>query len=234
MRTLTREPNLDHARAHSEAPSSASPPDAGPARSLRRLQVFVDIVYALVAVHMLSYLPPVDDMSWVGKPLGLLGVFVANARELWRAVMGVGITAICWYIGSKRLIRLRGTDVVHTTMILVQTGLIYLFVYFAICDPTLTGGPSSRALQCASLALASAAGQLAWRYARRRGLVDVDTPTQQLADIELRGRAETATAVLNTPLSWVGPVSWTLGWLVIPLVITQALPRLIRRVARRA
>jgi hypothetical protein len=194
--------------------------------------VFVDIIYALVAFHMLSYLPPVKDMSWVGKPLGLLGVLVANPRELWRVVMGLGVTAICWFIGSKRLIRLRGTDVVHTTAILVQTGFICFFVYFAICDPTLSGGPSSRALQCGSVALASAAGQFAWGYARWRGLVDGGTTSEQIDDIAQRGRAETATAVLNTPLSWVGPVSWTLGWVIIPLFITQAWPWL-RRAARR-
>ena len=193
--------------------------------------MFVDIIFALVAFHMLSYLPPVQDMSWVGKPLGLLGVLVARPRELWRVVMGLGVTAICWFIGSKRLVRLRGTDVVHTTMILVQTGFICFFVYFAICDPTLSGGPSSRALQCGSVALASAAGQLGWRYARWRGLVDAGTPSEEIDDIALRGRTETATAVLNTPLSWVGPISWTLGWVIFPLLFMQAWPRLRR--ARR-
>jgi hypothetical protein len=206
--------------------------DLGPLRSLRRLQVFVDIIYALVAFHMLTYLPPVQDMSWVGKPLGLLGVLFAKPRELWRVVMGLGVTAICWFIASKRLVRLRGTDVVHTTVILVQTGLLCFFVYFAICDPTLSGGPSSRALQCGTVALASASGQLAWWYARWRGLVDAGTSSEQIDDIALRGRTETVTAVLNTPLSWVGPVSWTLGWVIFPFLFMQAWPRL-RRAKRR-
>lgn len=194
--------------------------------------MFLDVVYGLVAFHMLSYLPPVKDMSWVGKPLGLLGPLVANARELWRVVMGLGITAICWYLSARRLSQVRATDFIHATIVLVQTGLVCFFVYFAICDPTLTGGPSSRALQCGTLALASAAGQLGWSYARWRRLVDASTPPKQLDDIEQRWRAETATAVLNTPLAWVGPISWTVGWFVIPLVLTQGLPWL-RRAARR-
>jgi hypothetical protein len=208
-------------------------PAVAPPRALRRLEMLLDIVFGLVAVHMLTYLPPVKDMSWAGRHFGLLGAMVANARELWRVVMGLGITAIAWYVGSNRMSRLERTDVVHTTIVLVQTGLICFFIYFAISDPTLTGGPSSRGLQCASLALASAAGQLAWIHARRRGFVDAGTTPAQRDDISSRGRVETLTAVLNTPLSWVGPVSWTLGWVLIPLVLTQGWPRLLR-VLRRA
>jgi hypothetical protein len=215
-----------------DASSRSLAQTSGAARALRRLEVFLDIVYGLIAVQMLSYLPPVKDMSWAGKPLGLLSPMVGNARELWRTVMGIGITAIGWCVSARRLSHLGTTDVVHTAIVLLQTGFICLFIYFAICDPTLTGGPSSRALQCGTVALASACGQLAWIYARRRGLTDAGAAARDLDDVGARGRAETATAVLNTPLSWVGPVSWTVGWVIIPLVITQVLPRL--RPRRRA
>ena len=202
---------------------------SGAARDLRRLEVFLDVVYALIAVQMLRYLPPVKDMSWAGTRLGLLSPLVTNARELWRAVMGIGITAIAWCVSARRLSHLGMTDWAHTAIVLVQTGIVCLFIYFAICDPTLTGGPSSRALQCATVALASACGQLGWIYARRRGLMDAATGVSELDDIDSRGRIETVTAVLNTPLSWVGPFSWTVGWVIIPLVITQVLPRLRSR-----
>jgi hypothetical protein len=205
---------------------------APPSRALRRLEVFLDIAFGLVAVHMLSYLPPVQDMSWVGKPLGLLGALVRNYREVWRSVMGAGMTVIAWYVASKRLNCVRATDFVHSTLVLLQAALLCLFIYFAICDPTLSGGPSSRALQSGSVALASIAGQLASRHARRRNLQDEATPQARLDEITARGRTETLTAVLTTPLSWVGPISWTLGWFVIPVVLTFA-PR-VRRAARRA
>lgn len=205
---------------------------APPSRALRRLEVFLDIAFGLVAVHMLSYLPPVQDMSWVGKPLGLLGALVRNYREVWRSVMGAGMTVIAWYVASKRLNCVRATDFVHSTLVLLQAALLCLFIYFAICDPTLSGGPSSRALQSGSVALASIAGQLASGYARRRNLQDEATPQARLDEITARGRTETLTAVLTTPLSWVGPISWTLGWFIIPAVLTFA-PR-VRRAARRA
>jgi hypothetical protein len=193
--------------------------------------VFLDIVYGLFAVHMFTYLPPVRNMSWTARPLGLVGELVGNARELWRVVMGLAITAIAWLVCARRLSRLRATDALHSGIVLVQTGLACFFVYFAICDPTLTGGATPRALQCGTLALASAAGQLGWFYARRRGLVDPESSRAQLDDISARGWLETLSALLIAPLSWVGPITWTVGWVVVPAVLLLGLPKLRARLA---
>ena len=219
-----RETNLRHSWELFDAAAPPPTPASGVSRGLRRLEVFLDLLYALLVFHMLSYLPPVRDMSWANQPLGLLGALIGHRRELWRAVMGMGVTAICWHVSATRLARLRLTDGIHTTITLVQAGLLCFFVYFAICDPTLTGGPSSRALQCGSVALAAAVGHLGWIYARWRGFIDAHTRPEQIEAIEASARTEIATAVLNTPLSWVGPTSWTLGWLIIPLLLRGGFP----------
>jgi hypothetical protein len=212
------------------SPSPLTPvPAADSSRALRRLEVFLDIVYGLVAFQMLTYLPPVKDMSWAERPLGLLGEMLRNKREVWRAGMGFTITAIAWLVSARRLARLRATDIFHASVVLVQTGLACFFVYFAVCDPTLTGGPTPRALQCGTLALASAAGQLAWLYARRRGLTDPEASPEQLDAVSARGWQETLTALLITPLSWIGPVTWTLGWAVIPVALLAGQPGALRR-----
>jgi hypothetical protein len=218
-----RETNLKHPWELTAAAEPPEIPASGVSRGLRRLEVFLDVLYALLAFHMLSYLPPVRDMSWAGKPFGLLGALTSHGRELWRAVMGMGVTMICWHVSATRLARLRATDGIHTTITLVQAGLLCFFVYFAICDPTLTGGPSSRALQCGSVALAAAVGHLGWIYARWRGFIDVNAQQQQIEALETSARTEIATAILNTPLSWVGPTSWTLGWVILPLLVRGGL-----------
>jgi hypothetical protein len=189
--------------------------------------VFLDIVYGLVAVHMLTYLPSVKNMSWTARPLGLLGAVVGNGTELWRAVMGLTVTAIAWLVSARRLSHLRATDAFHSAIVLIQAGLACFFVYFAICDPLLIGGATPRALQCGTLTLASATGQLAWYYARRRGLVDPETSPREAEEIASRGRVETLTALLIVPLSWIGPITWTLGWVVVPAAL--GLPRLRSR-----
>jgi hypothetical protein len=220
--TLTGTPT-DLARAV----ESSSPP-SGAARSLRRLEVFLDVLYALIVFRMLAYLPSTEDMTWVGKPLGLLGPLIQHRRELWKPVMGIGLTVICWSLNNKRLSQLHQTDGVHTVINLVQMAFVCLFIYFAIGDPMLAGGSLSRALQGASLALAGVTGQWAWAHARRYGLVDAQAPEKQLENVGRNGRAETVTAVLTMPLAWIGTITWTLGWFIIPLVITQILPRLAR------
>lgn len=209
------------------AAEPSSPPRAS-RRSLRRLEVFLDVLYALIVFRMLAYLPSAEDMTWVGKPLGLLGRLIHDRRELWRPVMGIGLTVFCWTLNNKRLNQLKQTDGVHTLINLVQMAFVCLFLYFAIADPMLAGGTSSRALQCASLALAGVTGEWAWAHARRNGLVDARVPLKQLDEVGRRGRTETATAVLNLPLAWIGTIAWTLGWFIIPLVIMQVLPRLGR------
>ena len=224
-----RETNLRHSWELFEAAAPPAMPAPDVSRGLRRLEVFLDVLYALVAFHMFSYLPPVRDMSWTAHPFGLLGALTSHGREMWRAIMGMGVTAICWHVTATRLARLRLTDGVHTTITLVQAGLLCFFVYFAICDPTLTGGPSSRALQCGTVALAAAVGHLGWIYARWRGFIDSATRPGQIEAIESSARTEILTAVLNTPLSWVGPTSWTLGWVIIPLLVRGGLSRLRRK-----
>jgi hypothetical protein len=167
-------------------------------------------------------------MSWATRHLGLVGELLGNAREVWRAVMGLVVTAIAWLVCARRLSRLRSTDALHSGMVLVQTGLACFFIYFALCDPTLTGGPSPRALQCGSLALASAVSQLGWCYACRRHLVDPETSREQRAEISSRGWQETLSALLITPLSWIGPITWTLGWAIVPVAL-MGVPRLRAR-----
>jgi len=120
--------------------------------------VFLDVLYALIVFRMLAYLPSAEDMAWVGKPLGLLGRLIHERRELRRPVMGIGLTVICWTLNNKRLNQLKLTDGLHTLINLVQMAFVCLFLYFAIADPMLAGGTSSRALQCASLALAGSPG----------------------------------------------------------------------------
>jgi hypothetical protein len=221
--------NEDRSRREANLRHTSALFNDGASRALRRLEVLLDVIYGLLAFHMLSYLPPVRDMSWAAYRWGLLGALAGNGRELWRAVMGMGVTMICWQVTASRLARLRLTDGLHTTIALVQTGLLCFFVYFAICDPTLTGGASSRALQCGSVALAAAVGHLGWIYARWRGFIDLTTQPRHIEDIEASARTEIATAVLNTPLAWVGPTAWTLGWVILPLLIRLGGPGASRR-----
>lgn len=204
------------------------------ARRLRRLEVFLDVVYALVFFRMINYLPASENMRWAGSRWGLLQLLVDNREELLRIVVGIGLTLIYWNLNNKLFARLARTDGKHAVMALVQLVFVCLFVYFAISDPSLQGGPSAPALQSASLGVAGLLGLIGWRYAVRHGLTTESVTSEEAAQVSRSGLLEPATALLTLPLAWVGPLVWTLGWIVLPLALLTTLQRLRPPLPRKA
>jgi len=198
---------------------------------LRRLAVFLDVVYAMLFVQMLQYLPQAEDMSWTDQPLGLLQRLIDNRTDLLRIVIGCGLTLIYWNLSNRLLGSLVRTDSKHALLVLLQMVFVCLFLYFAISDPTLAGGPSSPALQSASLAIAGFMGLWGWSYARKHGLVDGCLTTEDKDELARRGLIEPSTALLNTPVAFVGPWSWSAGWLVIPFLVVWVLKKRSGRLA---
>jgi uncharacterized membrane protein len=200
---------------------------------LARLKVFLDVVYAVLFVKVLDYLPQFEDMAWKDKPLGLLQLLMENATELLRIFIGLGLTLIYWNLNNRLLGPLVRTNGRHALLALLQMVFVCLFLYFALADPDLSGGPSSPALQAASLAIAGFIGLGGWAYARKHQLVD-ERMTEEERDKLARSRLiEPITALLNTPVAWVGPMAWTAGWFTIPLLVAGVLKRRDRAIRAR-
>ncbi len=192
---------------------------------LRRLGVFLDVVYALLFVQMLQYLPQAEDMSWSNRSLGLLQVLIDNRTELLRIVIGCGLTLIYWNLSNRLLGSLVRTDGKHALLVLLQMVFVCLFLYFATMDPALVGGPSSPALQSASLAIAGFMGLWGWSYARKHRLVDGCLNSEDKDKVGHKTLLEPFTALLNTPVAFLGPMVWTAGWFVIPFGVAWILKR---------
>lgn len=191
------------------------------ARYLRRLEVFLDVVYALIFFRLLQYLPQVENMKWLGKPRGLLQLMMENHVELLRMLIGLVLVLIYWNLTNKVLGRLARTDTTHATLAMVQMVLVCLFLYFSIADPELAGGAWTMALQSASLAAAGFVGTWGWSYARKHQLVIVSLSKKDLDQVTRSSLTEPVTATLNTGLAWLGPLVWTAGWLVIPPIVSR-------------
>jgi uncharacterized membrane protein len=188
-------------------------------KHLRRLETFLDVVYALLFFQILLYLPHSEDMAWADKPLGLVSLLWANAGELLRIIVGMGLTIIFWNLNNKLFGPLVRTNGRHATFALLQMFFVSLFIYFAISDPALAGGPSSPALQSVSLFIAGFVGLWGWSYARKNHLVNEDLTEAEKDRVVRSGLIEPITALLNTPLAFVGPIAWTLGWFIIPFPV---------------
>jgi len=188
-------------------------------KHLQRLETFLDVLYALLFFQMLHYLPQGEDMAWADKPLGLLSLLWANADELLRIFVGLALTIIYWNLNNKLCGPLVRTNGRHAILALLQMFFVCLFIYFAISDPGLAGGPSSPALQCVSLFIAGFVGLWGWSYAGKNQLVNEDLTEAEKDRVARSGLIEPITALLNTPLAFVGPMAWTLGWLIIPFPV---------------
>jgi len=188
---------------------------------LTRLETFLDVVYALIFFQMLQYLPQSEGMEWVGKPLGLLQPLVDNPVEVLRIIIGLGITLLYWNFNNKLLGPLIRTDFKHAILTLLQLVFVCFFLYFAISDPALAGGASSPALQSVMLSIAGFLGVWGWSYARKHKLVDGSISEKENARTARRGLIEPITALLTTPLAWLGPVVWTISWIVIPFILSR-------------
>jgi len=188
-------------------------------KHLQRLETFLDVLYALLFFQMLHYLPQGEDMAWADKPLGLLSLLWANADDLLRIFVGLALTIIYWNLNNKLFGPLVRTNGRHAILALLQMFFVCLFIYFAISDPGLAGGPSSPALQCVSLFIAGFVGLWGWSYAGKNQLVNEDLTEAEKDRVARSGLIEPITALLNTPLAFVGPMAWTLGWLIIPFPV---------------
>lgn len=193
-------------------------------RRLAALQSFLTIIYALLFFEMLRYLPPAEDMAWAVSPLGLLQLLIDNRVELLRFTIGSGLSFIYWNSAVTEISLINRTNGIFTLLQLLQLAFVCLFVYFAISDPLLLGGPSSPALQCLSLSIAGLFGLASWRHACANGLVEDNLSKIERSEVGKRGRIAPLTALCNLPLAFVGPIAWTLGWILIPLLI-EGIPK---------
>lgn len=202
--------------------------DPGEARQgrnrLARFQTFLDVVYAVLFVDFLQYLPQTEDMKWEVLPYGLLSLLVDNSTELLRLLIAVGLTLISWNLTHKLLGPLARTNQVHTALILLQLVFVCMFFFFAVADPTLNS-LSSPIGQSICLAISGFIGILGFAYAKRKDFVDPEISDEQKVKLPRRALLEPITALLNTPLAFFGPGFWTLGWFLIPIGVAQILKR---------
>ncbi len=190
---------------------------------LRRLKVFIDVFYAIIFFEMLKYLPPPENMEWTKLPYGLLSLLIDHRIELLRIFIGAGLALIMWNQNNNLFKSLVKTNGFHAMLSLLQIVFVSLFIYFAIADPALVGGPSSPALQSASLAIAGFIGIWAWLYAKKHRFVDENLTEDDLHKVTKQNLKEPLTATLNISLSFIGPMVWTIGWFIFPILVIWAL-----------
>jgi len=194
---------------------------------LRRLETFLDVAYALLFIQILDLLPRTEELDPTSDSFGILRVFMDRPTDMLRVVIGLGLVIIYWGLSHHFTGALVRSDSKHATLVLMQLLSVCFFIYFAIADPNLEGGPSSPALQAVALLVAGVFGILGYRGARKRGFVDSRHPEKERDEILVRGCVEPVTAVIQIGTAFINPLVWTLGWFVLPLPVKWVLGKLL-------
>lgn len=186
------------------------------ARHLRRLEMLIDVVFALLIWDIVSTLPLPEgsDLSLAG-----LGEFLGGNLDLSIVIIGMVIVLSYWAQNNEHCGELQATDKTHALLSILQLFFLLFYTYTAALGMQFEGDDMALALQSLTLFLAGVLGFAAWAYAIRdsRLLAD-DAGQEEVTGLLVRSLAEPLTALITLPLAFVSATIWELAWLLyIPL-----------------
>jgi uncharacterized membrane protein len=185
-------------------------------RYLRRLEVLVDVVFALLIWEIVSNLPHPDGMQ---LSLASLGQFLEGNLDLVMVIIGVVIVINYWAQNNALCGELEATNGTHATLSIMQLFCLLFYVYAVSLGMQFDGDALALAMQSFMLLLAGLVGLVAWAYAVRDGRLLADyTTTEDVNALLIRSLAEPMTALITLPVAFVSAGWWELAWLIyIPL-----------------
>jgi uncharacterized membrane protein len=185
-------------------------------RHLRRLEMLIDVVFALLIWDIVSTLPLPDgeDLNLTG-----LGDFLGGNLDLSIVLIGMVIVLNYWAQNTAHSGELETTDSTHALLSVLQLFFLLFYTYAAALGMQFEGDDTALALQSLTLLIAGILGFAAWAYAIRDGRLLADYAKEdQVAALLVRSLAEPITALITLPLAFVSGTAWELAWLLyIPL-----------------
>ena len=199
-------------------------------QSLKSLNTFLDVVFALMFFRIIEYLPSFEDEHWIQLPHGLLSLLANEPANLTRVGFGVIIVVYYWSRKNALMSLVVRANGVLTTLSISSLFFLCLFMWALVADPTYVGGAPTLLLQSASLFLGSLLALFALHYAIRTGLTapDLKSSAEQIARVDL---SNPLTALIATGLSWSGLTIWTLSWFILMPLLSALLARLPAKAA---
>jgi hypothetical protein len=185
-------------------------------RHLRRLEVLVDVTFALLLWDIMTTLPQPTQQEWESSSLG---EFLSANTDLGLILIGVIIVLSYWARNNASTGNLKATNGTHASLSIMQLIFLLLYAYCVGMGVQFDGDPLSLALQSVTLFLAGVFGLAAFTYAARNGRLLAKHATEKSVSGQLvLGLGEPLTALITLPLAFVSMFAWELGWLIyIPL-----------------
>jgi uncharacterized membrane protein len=203
MGILRRKPGKPRTKAKIERDS----------RQLRRLEVFTDVVFALVFFRIFMILPSLGNVG-SGARISIGQFLSENLGGVEIIFIGVLLVLIYWSNTIKAFGNLDHTDGKHASISFMQLFFLLIYLYFVRMELVFQGDPLPLLLQSVTLALVGFLGVGAWSYAfRDRRLISESITDKEAARLRIEFLNEPVTALITIPFVWVGTTAWTLAWL---------------------
>lgn len=188
-------------------------------RKLRRLEVLMDSVFAIVIVMLAAGIPLPNDSGWSGDSLPAF--LHTQINEISFAVIGMVMIVIFWLQNNLLFENLSCTDNRHSVLALVQIFLLLVYFYAIGLSMEFEDQTEGLAMQSIAAALVGIAAMTGWWYAStKRRLLSTETDDATIREISTNIRAEPLTALITLPFALLGPDIWGISWLLYPLIST--------------
>ena len=187
-------------------------------RQLRRLEVLIDVVFAIVIWRAFMLIPRPGEGDWNWD--SITAMLASNILTFAVVAIGVAVVIIYWLQNNALFGNLDRTDGVHTALSILQIFFLLLFLYSIRIGATLEASVGTRAFESCTAALVGIAAALGWSYAiKNRRLISADLTDQEAGDLQIRILAEPITALITLPCAFIGPWIWEASWLSYPLIV---------------
>jgi len=187
------------------------------ALQLKRLEMLMDVVFALVIWRIFMILPrPEDeDVQW-GSVVEMLQ---ENSDSFLIVLLSTIIVIVFWVQNNDLLGKLKRTDTVHTAISIFQLIFLLLLLYSIGLGIRSDGELVTKVMESSAALLTGLMAYLGWRYAMFRAkLVADDVPEEEAKRTLDQNLAEPITAAITIPFAFVGPLAWELSWFLYPFI----------------
>jgi uncharacterized membrane protein len=187
-------------------------------RQLRRLEILMDVVYAIVIWRIFTILPRPDKGVWTWDTFG--SFLSTNILDVLIVIIGLIIVTIYWLQNNALFGNLERTDNWHTAISILQIFFLLLFLYSIRLGVLLGAGVAARLLESITAALVGIASVLGWSYAiKDRRLLAPEVSQEEARQLQERILVEPTTAIITIPCAFIGPILWEISWFLYPLLV---------------
>jgi uncharacterized membrane protein len=186
-------------------------------RQLRRLEVLIDVIFAIVIWRVFILIPRPGTSDWQWDTIGPF--LSANVLTFILVALSIVIVIIYWLQNNALFNNLDRTDGRHTALSIVQIFFLLCFLLSIRLGVVLEASAGTRAFESSTAALVGIASAWGWSYAiKNRRLISPDLTDQEAGDLQIRFLAEPFTALITIPCAFIGPWIWEVSWLSYPLI----------------